>query len=81
MIGARTNGARQHLPIGRSAAGVPRTYRMLAVKRSVVHTFLARAASDCGSVLNSIMVVVGDKLGLYKTGQYGVEAEDDCHAR
>jgi hypothetical protein len=66
MVAARRSGACQHLPIGRSAAGVARTYRIVPVKRSVVHAFFASAASEYGGLFKSIMVVVGDKLGLYK---------------
>jgi hypothetical protein len=47
----------------------------LPVKQSEVQAFLTRAASGCGGLLNSVMVVVGDKLGLYKTGQYSFDTE------
>jgi len=49
----------------------------LPVKRSEVPVFLAKAASGCGGLLNSVMVVIGDKLGLYKTGQYSLDTEHD----
>jgi hypothetical protein len=45
------------------------------VERRVVHAFLARSASGCGCLLNTVMVFVGDKLGLYKTGQYSSDAD------
>ena len=68
---------RRHEPLafGTSAAGVPRTYRIVPVKRRVVHAFLARSASGGGGLLNSVMVLVGDRLGLYKTGQYSSDAD------
>jgi hypothetical protein len=73
MVAARPNAVHQPLACGTSAAGVPRTYRIVPVKRRVVHAFLARSAIRCGGLLNSVMVLVGDKLGLYKTGQYSSE--------
>jgi hypothetical protein len=75
MVAARLSAVHQPLAFGTSAAGVPRTYRIVPVKRRVVHAFLARSASACGGVLNSVMVLVGDKLGLYKTGQYSSDAD------
>ena len=32
--------------------------------------YLGGLASSCGSALNSVMVVLGDRFGLYTTGQY-----------
>jgi hypothetical protein len=75
MVTARHTAVHQPLALGTSAAGVPRTYRIVPVKRRVVHEFLARSASGCGGLLNSVMVVVGDKLGLYTTGQYSSDAD------
>lgn len=70
MVAARLSAVHQPLAFGTTAAGVPRTYRIVPVKRRVVHAFLARSASACGGLLNCVMVLVGDKLGLHKTGQY-----------
>ena len=76
MVSTRKSGACQRLAIGRSAAGVPRTYRIarlsrLARLRGVVQALLPRTASRCGGLLNFVMVAVGDRVGLYRTGQYG----------
>jgi hypothetical protein len=49
----------------------------LPVEQSEVQAFLAKAARGCGRLLNSVMVFVGDKIGLYKTGQYRFDTEDD----
>jgi len=70
MVNARHSALHQPLALGTSSAGVPRTYRIVPVKRRVVHEFFARSANGCGGLLNAVMVLVGDKLGLYKTGQY-----------
>jgi len=75
MVTARYSALHQPLALGTSAAGVPRTYRIVPVKRQVVHEFLARSAGGCGDLLNSAMVFVGDKVGLYKTGQYSSDAD------
>jgi len=75
MVTARYSALHQPLALGTSAAGVPRTYRIVPVKRRVVHAFLVRSASGGGGLLNSVMVLVGDKLGLYKTGQYSSDAD------
>jgi hypothetical protein len=42
---------------------------------------LAEAASGCGGGLNSVMVILGDKLGIYKTGQYSSDTEDDSRGK
>jgi hypothetical protein len=81
MVAARMNAECQRLAIGRSAAGVPRTFRRLPAKHHTVRAFLARPVGASGSLLNSVMVAIGDKLGLYKTGQYSVDAEDDSPSR
>ena len=70
LMAAPPKAAHQPLTFGTSAAGVPRTYRIVPVKRRVVPAFLARSASGCGRLLNSVMVLVGDRVRLYKTGQY-----------
>ena len=46
------------------------------IKRTKVQTFLSKAADGCGSSLNSVLVVLGDKFGLYKTGQYSSDMEE-----
>jgi hypothetical protein len=77
MAAARTRTARQRLAIGRSAAGVPRTYRTkMHVHRAKVRIFLGEVATSCGGALNSMLVVLGDKFGLYKTGQYSSEMHE-----
>ena len=43
------------------------------VKQSELRAFLAQTARVCGGLLNSLMVILGDKLGIYKTGQYSSE--------
>jgi hypothetical protein len=86
MVSTRLSGACQRLAIGRSAAGLPRTYRItrssrLDRLRNGLQAFLPITASRCGGLLNSVMVVVGDRVGLYKTGQYGAHADDGSPAR
>jgi hypothetical protein len=71
--------APERVTIGRSAAGAPRTYRTLSVKHHRVREFLGGAARACGSGLNSVMVVVGDRLKLYKTGQYSADTAAEAH--
>jgi hypothetical protein len=44
-------------------------------KQSRVQNSLGKAAGGCGGALNAFLVVLGDKCGLYATGQYGVEVE------
>ena len=53
--------ARQRLAIGRSAAGVPRTYRI--VRPRLLDSRLGAVASGFGGALNSALVVLGDKFG------------------
>jgi hypothetical protein len=90
MVSTRMSVARQRLAIGQSAAGVPRTYRItrsapwatrLVGLRHGLQAFLPRTASRGGGVLNAAMVAAGDRLGLYKTGQYSAHAEDDSPSR
>ncbi len=69
---------RQRLIIGRSATGAPRTYRTLPVKHRRVREFLDGAAGACGSVLNSVMLVVDDRLRLYRTGQDSADTAPDA---
>lgn len=75
-MAARTGIARQRATIGRSSAGVPRTYRTLRTKHSRMRTFLGEAAASCRRLLNSVMVVLGDRLGLHKSGQSSSEVEE-----
>ncbi len=49
----------------------------LPVQQTEVGAFLAQVASGCGDLLNSLMVILGDKLGIYKTGQYSSDTEGD----
>jgi hypothetical protein len=51
------------------------------VKQSELRSLLAEAASGCGGRLNSVMVILGDKLGIYKTGQYSSDTEDDSRGK
>jgi hypothetical protein len=83
MISTRWSAACQLLATGRSAETPDRmtSNQPLPTKRNRVQAFLAWAASGCGDLLNSVMVAVGDRLGIYKTGQYGVHAEDDSPSR
>jgi hypothetical protein len=86
MASTRLSGACQRLAIGRSTAGVPRTYRItrsspLDRLRNGLQAFLPSTASRCGGLLNSVMVAVGDRVGLYKTGQYRAHADHDSPAR
>jgi hypothetical protein len=37
--------------------------------------FLGKAAGACGSVVNSVLVHLGDTFGLYPTGQYELDQE------
>jgi hypothetical protein len=64
---------RQRFAISRTAAGAPRTYRMLPLEHGRVQTRLREAARGSGALLNSFMVVLGDTLKLYPTGQYRSE--------
>jgi len=74
MVDRRTP-IHQPLVFGTSAAGVPRTYRIIPVKRRLIHEFVTGSARACGDLVNSVMVRVGDKVGLYKTGQYRSDAD------
>ena len=38
----------------------------VALDEEKVHAFLGKAVTDCGATLSSALVVIGDKLGLYK---------------
>jgi hypothetical protein len=51
--------ARQRLAISRSAAGVPRTYRI--VRPRLLDRRLGEVASSLGGALNSALVVLGDR--------------------
>jgi hypothetical protein len=42
-----------------------------------IWAFLAQVVSDCGGLLNSLMVAIGDRVGLYKTGQYSSDMKDN----
>jgi hypothetical protein len=46
------------------------------INRSSVPNFLGKAAGSCGGALNSFLVVLGDKCGLYATGQYAFEEDE-----
>jgi hypothetical protein len=48
-----------------------------APKQREVLAFLAEAVSASGALLNSVMIVIGDRFGLYKTGQYSSDMEDN----
>jgi D-serine deaminase-like pyridoxal phosphate-dependent protein len=76
MVAARHAAEHQPLVCGTSTAGVPRTYRIVPVKRRLVLEFLDRSATRCGGLLNSVMVLAGDKLRLYKTGQYRSDTDE-----
>jgi hypothetical protein len=45
------------------------------ISQSKVQNLLGMVGDGCGSALNSFLVVVGDKSGLYATGQYSVDVE------
>jgi hypothetical protein len=45
------------------------------INQSRVRTFLGEALGGCGGALNSFLVVLGDKCGLYATGQYSSDGE------
>jgi hypothetical protein len=49
--------------------------KSLPIKRGIAQARLGEAARSCGGLLNSVMVVVGDHCGLYKTGQYSSDSE------
>ena len=42
------------------------------INQSKVQNLLGLAAGGCGGALNSFLVVLGDRCGLYGTGQYSV---------
>jgi hypothetical protein len=46
------------------------------IKQSRVQNLLGKAAGACGGALNSFLVVLGDKCGLYATGQYSFDVEE-----
>jgi len=45
----------------------------LVLDHAKVRALVRGLASSCGSALNSGLVVLGDRFGLYKTGQYGAD--------
>jgi hypothetical protein len=45
------------------------------ISQSKVQNLLGMAGDGCGSALHSFLVVLGDKCGLYATGQYSVDVE------
>jgi hypothetical protein len=47
----------------------------LSIKQSKVRAILGEAASGCGGLLNSVMVVLGDRFELYRTGQYSTDMD------
>jgi hypothetical protein len=57
-------------------AGAMTSDTTVPIKRSSVRAFLVAVANGCGGLLNSILVALGDKLGLYKTGQYSFDLEE-----
>jgi hypothetical protein len=46
------------------------------INQSRVQNFLGKAAGGCGYTLNSFLVVLGDKCGLYATGQYSFDGDE-----
>jgi hypothetical protein len=47
-----------------------------SINQGSVRHFLREAAAGCGGTLNSCFVVLGDKCGLYATGQYKSDGEE-----
>ena len=58
---------RERLAIGRSTAGLPRTYRTLRSKHRRLRDLLRETVSACGALLKSVVV----RFGLHKTQRYG----------
>ena len=52
-------------------SGLTRTINQSRLQESV-----SKAASGCGSALNSLLVGLGDKCGLHATVQYGGDVEE-----
>ena len=50
------------------------------INQSRVRNFLGKAAGGCGGALNSFLVVLGDKCGLYATGQYSSDGKRPASA-
>jgi hypothetical protein len=46
------------------------------INQSRARKLLGKAAGGCGGALNSLLVVLGDRCGLYATGQYSSEVEE-----
>ena len=63
---------RERLAIGRSTAGLPRTYRTLRSKHRRLRDLLRETVSACGALLKSVVV----RFGLHKTQRYGQVAEN-----
>ena len=57
---------RERLAIGRSTAGLPRTYRTLRRKHRWLRDLLRETVSACGALLKSVVV----RFGLHKTQHY-----------
>jgi hypothetical protein len=51
------------------------------INQSKVQNLLGMAADGCGGALNSFLVVLGDKCGLYATGQYSFDVEEPIFRR
>jgi hypothetical protein len=45
------------------------------INHSRARKLLGKAAGGCGGALNSLLVVLGDRCGLYATGQYRSDVE------
>jgi hypothetical protein len=49
---------------------------MRTINQSKAQNFLGKAAGGCGGALNSFLIAVGDKCGLYPTSQYRCDVEE-----
>jgi hypothetical protein len=46
-----------------------------SISQRRVRNFLGEAAAGCGGALNELFVTVGDRCGLYATGQYSSDGQ------
>ena len=60
MVFAHSGDVRQRLPIGRSSAGAPRTYRI--VRPATFGAVLARTVRHSGGVVKFVMAFIGERL-------------------
>jgi hypothetical protein len=55
--------------------GIVTTEPTRSISQRRVRNFLGAAAAGCGGALNELFVTVGDRCGLYATGQYSSDGQ------